>query len=182
MRRLASRATPARRSSGGADSSCWSKASTAIREATSPARAPPIPSATAKTGARSRYESSLLCRCRPTSVRLAFSTTCRATASLLVAVLGVADPDRVARLELLRAVDLALVQVGAVCRAEVLDEHRVAAREDAGVRRRRERILDQHVRRRGSTQCCLAVQLEDRARLVAHRRHDLQARVEAGRP
>ena len=45
-----------------------SNASTAIREATSPACAPPIPSATTNTGARANDESSLSRRWRPVSV------------------------------------------------------------------------------------------------------------------
>src|SRR5437763_13573185 len=109
MRLFALRATSRRRSSGGRDSSCSSNASTAMRDATSPALAPPIPSATANSGERSRYASSLLWRCRPTSVRLAFSAIRRAKPSLLVPVLRLADADRVGHLELLRPLELVLV-------------------------------------------------------------------------
>ena len=63
----------ARRYASGASaaSSPGSNASAASRDATSPACAPPIPSATAKTGARAKKESSFALRCRPVSVRCA---------------------------------------------------------------------------------------------------------------
>ena len=49
--------------------SAGSNASAAILDATSPAWAPPIPSATANSGERAKYESSLAVRERPVSVR-----------------------------------------------------------------------------------------------------------------
>src|SRR5437588_3810990 len=180
MRRFASVATWRRRSSGLPPSPWSSNASTAMREATSPARAPPMPSATANTGSRSRYESSLLCRWRPTSVRLACSAIRRATPSLLVAVLGLAYPDRVGRLQLLRPRELALVEVSPVGRSEVLDVHGVSAGEDAGVGGGRERILDSDVRRRGPPECRLLMDFQDRARLEPHRGHDLEPRRASG--
>ena len=69
MRSLAERASSASSCSGWAASGSpgW-KASTAIREATSPACAPPIPSATTNRGARANSESSLARRWRPVSV------------------------------------------------------------------------------------------------------------------
>ncbi len=64
----ASTAAPSRMSSA-----CWGALSamvlTAMELATSPAAWPPMPSQTAKTGARTRYESSLCSRTSPTSVR-----------------------------------------------------------------------------------------------------------------
>ena len=54
--------------SGGPVGSSRSNDSTDVFEATSPAWAPPIPSAMTKTGARTKTESSLALRCRPVSV------------------------------------------------------------------------------------------------------------------
>ena len=48
---------------------------TAMPEATSPAWAPPIPSATANSGERAKYASSLARRWRPVSVSLKVSAT-----------------------------------------------------------------------------------------------------------
>jgi hypothetical protein len=62
IRRLASWAMRFSSVSGAVPPSWRSNASVAIREATSPAWAPPIPSATAKTGARAKYASSLALR------------------------------------------------------------------------------------------------------------------------
>ena len=55
-------------SAGSSSSELRSKAPAAIRDATSPAWAPPIPSATAKMGERAKYESSLAFLWRPVSV------------------------------------------------------------------------------------------------------------------
>ena len=65
-------------------------------EATSPAWAPPIPSATTKIGARTKNESSLALRWRPVSVRNAWSSTRSTAHPRLEPELGVADPDDVA--------------------------------------------------------------------------------------
>ncbi len=54
--------------SGGPSGSRSSNDSIAVFEATSPAWAPPIPSATTNSGARTKTESSLALRCRPVSV------------------------------------------------------------------------------------------------------------------
>ena len=82
MRRLASRTMLASCASAGSPDSCApSTASTATADATSPAFAPPMPSATANSGGRSTSESSLALRCRPTSVRPACSTIRSATAT-----------------------------------------------------------------------------------------------------
>ncbi len=61
--------------SGGASGRSRSKDSAAAFEATSPAWAPPIPSATTKIGARTNSESSFSLRWRPVSVRNAWSST-----------------------------------------------------------------------------------------------------------
>ena len=73
---VASRTRSANRSSGrGSSPSACSKASMAIREATSPACAPPIPSATTNTGALTNALSSFSRRWRPVSVRQTVSVT-----------------------------------------------------------------------------------------------------------
>src|SRR5688500_18613479 len=102
--------------SGGVSASTGrSKAPAAICEATSPAWAPPIPSATANTGAPAKYESSLALRCRPVSVLYA----CSAIVSIsrqFEAQLGVADPDAVAGAQLGLAMELLGVEQGPVRR------------------------------------------------------------------
>ena len=70
MRALASRTRAASSSSplaAGVVAAPRSKASIAMREATSPACAPPIPSATTNTGERAKYASSFARRARPVS-------------------------------------------------------------------------------------------------------------------
>src|ERR671917_1684609 len=120
-------------SAGSSESRSPSNTSVAIEDATSPALAPPIPSATAKKGGASTKSSSLALRWRPTSVLPACSTIRRVTGrhSFLVAVLGVADADLVRHLEALGRAHLPPVQVGAVRGAHVLQVHVVAALEDA---------------------------------------------------
>src|SRR3954471_8138716 len=146
MRRLAARTMPASCASAGSpDSRAPSTASAAPAEATSPAFAPPMPSATANSGGRTASESSFAVRWRPTSVRPACSAMRSAIRLLLVAVFAVAYADRVAHVEALRRLHLAPVQVGAVRRAHVLQIHGAAAVVDAGVRRRRERIVHAYV-------------------------------------
>ena len=73
--RFAASIVSRRNGSGGPSGRSRSKASAAAREATSPAWAPPIPSATTKIGARTKNESSLALRWRPVSVRNAWSST-----------------------------------------------------------------------------------------------------------
>src|SRR5215211_3097323 len=134
MRRLAARTMRASCSSAGSsESDSPSKASVAIADATSPAFAPPIPSATTKNGGRATRSSSFTLRWRPTSVFQACSAICSATRLLLVAVFAIADPDHIRHLEPLGCAELAPVQVGPVRGAHVLDVHEVSAREDAGV-------------------------------------------------
>ena len=96
------------------------KASTTICDATSPACAPPMPSATTNTGALAKLESSLLRRWRPTSVRTIVSAALSIwmVVSLLeVGELGVADADAVAVVQRLRPGQRLAVQVGAVGRS-----------------------------------------------------------------
>src|SRR3954447_18138228 len=69
-----------------------SKTSTTVCEATSPASAPPIPSATTDGGGRSRNESSLPSRSRPTSDSAACSTTPSSSASARITSLVGEEP------------------------------------------------------------------------------------------
>src|SRR5215217_5108246 len=148
MRRFASRTMLASCASvDSPESVAPSTASTATADATSPAFAPPIPSATANSGGLTTSESSFALRCRPTSVRPACSMMARATATalLLVAVFAVAYANRVRHLQPLGGPDLAAVQVGAVRGAHVLQVHEVRAREDARMGRRREGVVHAYV-------------------------------------
>src|SRR5215210_6310716 len=126
---------------GSLDSPAASTASTATAEATSPAFAPPMPSATANSGGLTNRESSFAVRWRPTSLRPACSTMRSAIRLLLVAVFAVADPDGVRHLQALGRLHLAAVQIGAVGGAHVLHVHEDAAAEDARVGGRRERVV-----------------------------------------
>src|SRR5215213_7019844 len=168
---------PASWASGGSlDSRACSTASTATADATSPAFAPPMPSATANSGGLTTSESSFAVRWRPTSVRPACSTMRSATRLLLVAVFAVADPDGVGRAQALRAPHLAAVQVGAVRGAEVLDVHEAAPLEDARVRGGREGVLHAYVRPVRAAEGRAVSHVEGRTRLVAHRGNHLEAR------
>src|SRR6185436_4686162 len=181
MRRLASRTISASCASAGSpDSRAPSTAWTATADATSPAFAPPMPSATANSGGCTTSESSFAVRWRPTSVRPACSTMLSATPLLLVAVFAVADPDRVRHLEPLDRLHLAPVQVGAVGRAHVLEVHVAAAVEDSRVRRRRELIVHAYVRSVGAAEDHPVAHLEGRTRLVPHRCNHLDARRHPG--
>src|SRR4029077_5460634 len=109
--------------SGAAAGSSPANDSAAAFEATSPACAPPIPSATTNSGARVKKESSLALRWRPVSLRTASSAMRRLTRSPdLEAEDGVADLDRVAVDRLRFPVQRRAIQQGAVGRAHVLDE------------------------------------------------------------
>src|SRR4051794_24502672 len=138
-----------------------------------------MPPATTNRGARSRYESSLLWRARPTSDSAACSTMRNATALLLVAVFGVAYANHVGHAQLLRLAQLAPVQERPVGRSHVLYVHELPMREDARVRRRGERVVDGHLRARGATHRDPAVQRELLPGLVAHRGDHLEPRVDA---
>src|SRR5271170_1506608 len=132
---LASSARAESASSGSAGSSrpCL-KDSTAIREATSPACAPPIPSATTNSGERASSESSLARRWRPVSV----PAYCSATRSISVDLereFTVADAHPVTGVQRPGRLQQLLVEIGAVGGAEILDDHYVALLVDSGVPR-----------------------------------------------
>src|SRR3712207_589747 len=124
MRPLASCARWASRSSALPESGSpgW-KASTAMRAATSPACAPPIPSATTKIGERASSASSLAERWRPVSLLAKWSATL-SMPSQDVGELGVADPDAVPRVQRLGPAQRLAVEERAVGRAHVLEDHR----------------------------------------------------------
>src|SRR5262249_34500741 len=142
MRALALRARAASERSGWESSSSPPRnASTAICEATSPACAPPIPSATTNSGERASRASSLARRWRPVSV----TAYCSATRSISVGLereFALADADAVARVQGPRRLQELLVEVGAVGGVEVLDHNDVAALVHARMPGGGERILE----------------------------------------
>ena len=79
----------------------------------------------------------------------------------------------VSHLELLGSAEGTTVQVRAVRRAHVLDVHERAAREDPGVRGRREGVVDLDVGRLRPPERRAVPDGELGPRLVPHRRHDL---------
>src|SRR4051794_14555968 len=181
MRRFASWAISVSwRSGGSPDSPCSSNVFVASSEATSPARAPPIPSATANIGGATNRLSSFVSRWRPTSLAPVYSTIRRATRLLLVAVLGVADADHVRLLEALAVGELPPVQVGAVGGAHVLDVHEFSPRVDASVVRGRVLVLDLDIGAVGATQGGAVREVEECAGIEAHGRHHLEARACGG--
>src|SRR5436305_8928249 len=99
--------------------------STAIRDATSPACAPPIPSATTNSGERASSESSLARRWRPVSVT-AYCSPTRSMSVVLVGEFALADAHAIAGMERPRRLQQLLVQVCAVRRMHVLDDDGVA--------------------------------------------------------
>src|SRR6476619_3822072 len=136
MRRLAASIVSRRKCSGGPSGRSRSKDSAAAFEATSPAWAPPMPSATTKIGARTKNESSLALRWRPVSVRNAWSST-RSTrhhrlraSRRLQPELGVADADDVAVEQLGLALERRVVEQGPVGGVHVLDVGPPVAAED----------------------------------------------------
>src|SRR5271165_413030 len=106
--------------------------STAIREATSPACAPPMPSATTNSGARASSASSLARRWRPVSVP-AYCSATRSTSVDLEGEFAVADAHAVPGMQRSRALEQLLVEVAAVGGAEVLDDQYLALPKDARV-------------------------------------------------
>src|SRR5271154_1705353 len=139
---LASSARAESASSGSAGSSrpCL-KDSTAIREATSPAWAPPIPSATTNSGERASSESSLALRWSPVSV----PAYCSATRSISVDLEGefaVADAHAVAGVQGPRRLQQLLVEIGAVGGVEVLDHDDISLFVNARMPRGGERVLE----------------------------------------
>src|SRR5215831_4874873 len=100
-------------------------AAVASRDATSPACAPPMPSAIAKSGGSMTYASSLWRRVRPGSVTAA---TRPIMCSRLIPQIGLTDADDVALRQPAGTIEARAVQVGAVRRAEVLHPDAVLAR------------------------------------------------------
>src|SRR3984893_11936155 len=111
-----------------------------MREATSPACAPPMPSATTYRGERASRESSLARRWRPVSV----PAKCSATRSISIHLkreFAVADTRAVPWVQRQGSLEQLLVEVRAVGRAEVLDDHNVALLVHTRVPRGGERVL-----------------------------------------
>src|SRR5271170_205237 len=106
------RALAARPSSGvGASGRPSWKDSTAILEATSPACAPPMPSATTNSGERASRASSLARRWRPVSV----AEYCSLTRSISIDLeheFALADPQMIAGVQGAGGVEQLLVEVG----------------------------------------------------------------------
>src|SRR5208282_4728163 len=184
MRALATRASAASACSGSAASRNpgW-KTSTAMREATSPACAPPMPSATTYSGARASSASSLARRWRPVSVPV----YCSATRSILKACLidleaefTVADAHTVAGVQRARALQQLLVEVGAVGRSEVFDHDGVALLVDERVARGGERVLDADLGVFATTEHEPRVEVVDHPGIVPWRALDDQARRALG--
>ena len=113
------------------------RVSTAMALATSPARWPPMPSATAKTGAATTRESSFSVRTWPVSVAAPIAER----SPSLGLQHGVADLEAVALADRHRRGRASAVEVGAVGRAEVLDEHLAVLHEHAGVELGDERVV-----------------------------------------
>src|SRR5271166_4979774 len=166
MRALAASASEARPSSGRASSRRpGRKDSTAIREATSPAWAPPMPSATTNSGARASSESSLARRCRPVSL----PAYCSATRSISIDLereLAVADAHPVARVQRPGGLQQLLVEVRAVGRAEVFDDDDIALLVHARMARGRERVLEPDLGALAAAEHEVAVEVVDHARVV----------------
>ena len=118
-----------------------SNASIAICDATSPAWAPPMPSATTNTGG-ARVRAVLVLAPLAAGVGPADGFRCsQHRRHLQVGELGVADPDPITRMKRLRPVERLVVQICAVRRSQVLDHQDVTLARDAGVAGGRERIL-----------------------------------------
>src|ERR1700738_4283624 len=119
MREFAAIASVARAVSGSDDSSRPPrKDSTAIREATSPACAPPAPSATTHSGGRASGDSPLARRWPPVSVPAYWSAT-RNTSIDLEGEFAVADAHAVPGVQRARGLKQLLVAVGGVGRAGI---------------------------------------------------------------
>src|SRR5229473_4119893 len=166
IRAFADRASDASASSGWVASSRPGRNdSTAIREATSPACAPPMPSATTNSGERASNESSLARRWRPVSV----TAYCSATRSMSVDLEGefaVADADAVAGMQRPGGLEQLLVQVGAVRGAQILDHDYVSLLVDARVPRGGEGVLQPDLGAIAATQHDLAVEVVDHPAIV----------------
>src|SRR5438445_413441 len=173
MRAFASRTRLASAASGSVGSPIpRANISTAMREATSPARAPPMPSATTNSGARASSESSFARRWRPVSVPAYCSATrsIRSAPAALVDLereFALADPNAIAEMQGLGAMKQLLVEVRAVGRIEIFDHEDVPLRKHARVPRGCERILEADLRVIAAPEHELVVEVVDHPRLVA---------------
>src|ERR1700689_562894 len=186
MRVLAASAGSARLRSGVAVSPRPApKDSTAMREATSPAWAPPMPSATTNSGGRASSESSLARRCIPVSLpeycSATLSTPLRATSVHLEGEFAVADAHAVLGVQRARGLEQLLVEVRTVGGAQILDHHRAALLVDARVARGGKGVLQADLRVIAAAQHDVAVQVVDHPRFVAGRALHHEARSAAGR-
>src|ERR1019366_9387699 len=166
MRALAACASSASASSG-SDASRrpgWND-STAIREATSPACAPPIPSATTNSGERASSESSLARRWRPVSVP-AYCSATRSTSVDLVGEFAVADAHPVAGVQRPRRLQQLLVEIGAVGGVQVFDDHYVALLVQTRVPSRGEGVFEADLGTLAAPEDDLAVEVVDHPRIV----------------
>ncbi len=155
------------------------KDSTAIREATSPACAPPMPSATTNSGARASSESSLARRWRPVSVP-AYCSATRSTSVDLEREFAVADAHAIARMQ--RPRRLAAAPRSGRCRWSSRDPR---SRRCCPARRcargaRGERVLQADLGAIAATEHEVAVEVVDHPRLVARRALDDQPRRAVG--
>src|SRR5271170_53260 len=137
-----------------------------MREATSPACAPPMPSATTNSGERASSESSLARRWRPVSLP-AYCSATRSTSVDLERELAVADAHPVAGVQRPGALQQLLVEVGAVGRAEIFDHDDVALLVDTGVARGGKRVLEPDLGAVAAAQHDVAVEVVDHAGIVA---------------
>src|SRR4051812_646913 len=159
----------ASRSCGGAPPSGRPRpiVSTATLEATSPACAPPIPSATTNSGARTIRASSFARRWRPVSLPEYCSATLSIRSVDLEREFAVADADTIPRVQGARGLEQLLVEVGAIGRAEVFDDDRVPLFVDARVARGRERILELDFGRVAAAEDQVAVEVVDHPGFVS---------------
>src|ERR1700726_2803881 len=166
MRELAARASSASCSSGWEASPRpgW-KDSTASREATSPACAPPMPSATTNSGDRASSESSLARRWRPVSVT-AYCSATRSTSVHLEGEFAVANAHAIAGMQRSGRLEQLLVQVGAVRGAQILDHEDVSLLVDARMARGGEGILEADLGAIAAAEDDLAVQVVDHPGVV----------------
>src|SRR5918992_4228186 len=144
MRRLASSMTLTRPAAGSPPGRPASNDSTAISDATSPAWAPPIPSATTNSGARTKRLSSLPCRWRPrsdawkcsamrsTEIRVSppdrrkpHPATCVRRYLPLEGEFGIPDANAVTNVKRLRTPQRLAVEVGPVRGPQVLEHDHV---------------------------------------------------------
>src|SRR5579859_6420372 len=182
MRAFASRTSLASAASGSVGSPIpGANISTAIRDATSPARAPPIPSATTNSGARASSESSFARRWRPVSVPAYCSATrsIRSPISALVDLereLALADAHAIPEVQRLGAVQKLLVEIRPVRRVEVFDHEDVPLRKHARMARGCERVLEADLRMVAAAEHQLVVEVVDHAVLVARSPLDDESR------